>query len=164
MGGMWPPNWRISASAIAVPPGCGRSFQGLFSHFRGDGFYTFSATMFMAAISGVASISFETAAGQEFLHLDLMPSNQVRIDDTNGTEFGSFARGHAFTVQVLLNINGSASTAHIVLAGSASGQRNYTVLPQFQILSRQFGAIRLWQGFPHTGGFDATNIIVTRAP
>ncbi|MEA2801598.1 MAG: hypothetical protein QOE49_1693, partial [Rhodospirillaceae bacterium] len=33
----------------------------------------------------------------------------------------------------------------------------------FQHLSRQFGAIRVWQGFPNVGAFDATNIVVTRA-
>lgn len=66
-------------------------------------------------------------------------------------------------MQVTLNINSSASTAHIVLAGEgASGERDYTVIPPMQSLSRQFGAVRVWQGFPHTGAFDATNIAVTR--
>jgi len=143
-------------------------FQGKFSQFRGDSVYTFSATMFMASGSGVATIQFETFTNpvsslQSFLHLDFMPDNQVRIDDNEGAKFGSFPRNQPFIVQVTLNINASASTAHIVLSGAgASGELDYTVLPPFQNLSRQFGAVRVWQGFPNTGAFDATIIAVTR--
>lgn len=143
-------------------------FQGRFSQFRGDSVYTFSATMFMASGSGIATIQFETFTNpvsslQAFLHLDFTQDNQVRIDDNEGTKFGSFPRGQPFIVQVTLNINASASTAHIVLSGAgASGERDYIVIPPLQNMSRQFGAVRLWQGFPHTGAFDATNIAVTR--
>jgi hypothetical protein len=157
---------QISPATVQVIPG----FHGVFSQFRGDGLYTFTATIFMAANTGVSSISFEQAAGGEFggfLHLDLMPDNKVRIDDDPTTEFGAFPRGQSFTVQVTLNINASASTAHIVLANGASGQRDYTVRPIAQGESRQLDAIRLWQGFeagmPSVGTFDATNIVVTRA-
>jgi hypothetical protein len=144
-------------------------FQGKFSQFRGDGVYSFSATLFMPSGSGIASISFETFTNpvsslESFLHLDLMPNNKVRIDDNDTEEFGSFPRDQPFILQVTLNINASASTVHIVLSGAgASGDRNYTVLSPFQHLSRQFGAIRVWQGFPNVGAFDATNIVVTRA-
>ena len=135
--------------------------RGVFAHVPGNGVYTFDATMFLAADSGVASISFETAAGMGFLHLDFVASNQVRVDDI-GPSFGSFPRGQAFNVQVTLNI-GASATVHIALSNGASGQLNYTVQPPFQGLAHQFGAIRLWQGFPHVGGFDATDIVVTRA-
>jgi len=147
--------------------------QGKFSQFRGDGVYTFSATMFMTSDSGVATIQFETftnqvTSPQGFLHLDFMQENpmhenQVRIDDNEGTRFGSFPRNQPFIVQVTLNINASASTAHIVLAGAgASGEKDYSILTPLQNLSRQFGAVRVWQGFPNTGAFDATIIAVTR--
>jgi hypothetical protein len=138
--------------------------QGKFSQFRGDGMYTFSATMFMTSGSGVATIQFETfTTPASFLHLDFMQDNQVRIDDNEGTKFGSFPRNQPFIVQVTLNINASASTANIVLSGAgASGERDYTIISPFQNVSRQFGAVRLWQGFPHTGAFDATIIAVTR--
>ena len=143
------------------------AFQGVLTHPPGPGTYTFAATIFMTTGSGMASISLETAVGQQFLHLDLTPTNQVRIDDVAGTEFGSFPRGQPFIVQVTLKINASASaptTAHIALGGAgASGTRDYTIISPLQGTSRQFGAIRLWQGFPHTGAFDATNIVVTRA-
>ena len=142
--------------------------QGKFSQFRGDGQYTFSATMFMPTGSKVATIQFETFTNppsnlQAFLHLDFTENNQVRIDDNEATVFGAFPRDAPFIVQVTLNINATLSTAHVVLAGAnASGVKNYTVLSPFQNLSRQFGAIRVWQGFPHTGRFDVTNISVTR--
>jgi hypothetical protein len=144
-------------------------FQGTFSQFGGDGVYTFSTTMFMPSGSGVATIQFETFTNpvsslSAFLHLDFTENNQIRIDDNEGTKFGSFPRDQPFIVQVTLDINAAASTARIILSGAgASGQSDYTVISPFQNMSRQFGAIRLWQGFPHTGAFEATNIAVTRA-
>jgi hypothetical protein len=138
------------------------SFVGLLTEVAGFGVYNFSAMIFMGSNSGIASISFETLS-QGFLHLDFMPDNHVRIDDINGTEFGSFPRNQPFVVQVTLNINAMQSAAHVVLSGGASGETDYTLPPPFQVLAPGFGAVRVWQGFPNTGGFDATNIVVTRA-
>ena len=134
----------------------------------GDGVYTFSSTMFMPAGAGVATIQFERSINGPsdlgaFLHLDLMPDNTVRVDDDDATKFGSFQRNQPFVVQVTLNIAATASTAHIALGGAtASGEKDVTITGPFQSQSRDFGAIRIWQGFPHVGGFDATNIAVTR--
>ena len=142
--------------------------QGKFSQFRGEGVYTFSATMFVPSGSGVASIQFESFTNpvsslQAFMHLDFLTNGQVRIDDNENTKFGAFPRDQPFIVQVTLNIGLAASTARIVLSGAgAAGEQNHTVPAPFQNLSRQFGAVRVWQGFPHTGAFDATNIAVTR--
>jgi hypothetical protein len=141
-------------------------FQGVLSHPPGDGVYIFAATLFLTPASDVASISFETVDGREFMHLDFMRENTVRIDD--GIEFGSFPRDQPFIVQVTLKINGSAptaTTARIALGGAdTSGDQEYTIAPGFnQFLSRQFAAIRLWQGWPFVGVFDATNIVVKRA-
>jgi hypothetical protein len=138
------------------------SFLGLLTEADGVGVYNFSAIIFMASNSGIASISFETVS-QEFLHLDFMPDNHVRIDDNSTTEFGSFPRNQAFEVQVTLNIGATGSTAHVVLAGGASGTTDYTLPPPFRVLAPGFAAVRVWQGFPNSGGFDATNIVVTRA-
>lgn len=145
-------------------------FQGKFAQFRGAGVYTFSATMYMPAQAGVATIQFEPFTNQgsdlsAFLHLDFMPDNQVRIDDNDATKFGSFPRDQPFIVQVTLDINSTASTAHIVLAGAGVGAdntRDHTILGPLQNKSQQFGAIRVWQGFPHVGAFNAANIAVTR--
>jgi len=159
-----PANQWVQVSRPNGPAVAG--MQGKFSQFRGDGNYTFSATMFMPSQSGVATVQFEPFQNQAsdlvgFLHLDFMPENNVRIDDDESTRFGTFARDQPFIVQVTLDINATSSTAHVVLAGaSANGVKDHTIKPQFQNLSRQFGAIRIWQGFPHTGPFDATNISV----
>ena len=140
-------------------------FQGLFSHNAGKGIYNFYATLFIpsgtAQSPSGASINFE-GGGQQFLHLDFMENNRVRIDDDENTEFGTFPRGQAFTVQVTLNITGASSTAHIYLSKSgASGEKDYTIVVP-SIFALQFNAVWVWQGTQWTGGFDATNIVVTR--
>jgi len=142
--------------------------QGNFSQFRGDGEYTLSTTLFIPSGSGVATIQFEpfnqpVGTLTNFLHIDFMPDNRVRIDDKDDTKFGSFPRDQPFIVQVTLNISASAATARIVLSGAgASGQADYNIIPALRPMARQFGAIRIWMGFPWTGAFDATNIVVTR--
>jgi len=51
-----------------------------------------------------------------------------------------------------------------VLSGpAASGTKDYTILPPFQGSSLGFGAVTVWQGFPHVGAFEATDIVVARA-
>ena len=155
---------------VQIAPGNAQqisAFQGVLSQAQSDGLYVFSATILMASNTDVASISFETATGQEFMHLDLMPTNTVRIDDGfNGPEFGSFPRGEPFVLRVTLNAKAPVSTAHIVLSSGAFGTQDCNILSAFQPLSRQFGAIRLWQGTRAPGGppgtFDATNITVGR--
>jgi hypothetical protein len=94
------------------------SFQGNLTEVRGDGRYTFSATVFMpASTAGVATIQFERknqplGSITNFLHLDLMPNNKVRIDDLAATEFGVFPRDKPFIVQVTLDIGAYADRAH----------------------------------------------------
>ncbi|HST55503.1 MAG TPA: hypothetical protein VLJ42_06370 [Solirubrobacteraceae bacterium] len=135
----------------------------LLTETPGPGLYMFSAEIFLSETSGTASISFETTAGEEFLHVDFLPNNQARVDDV-GAEFGSLPRPGAFIVQVALDIQLSQSTATVVLTGSASGAQNVTIQPALQHLAPQFGAVRIWQGFPNVGEFKATNISVTRSP
>lgn len=143
-------------------------FQGNLKAVRGDGRYTFSATVFMpSSTAGVATIQFERQNEDlnsitNFLHLDFMPNNRVRIDDLAATEFGTFPRNKPFIVQVTLRI-GATSTAHVVLSGDgASGTKDHTILPPNIPLSHQFGAVRLGMQFPHIGKMLATNIAVTR--
>jgi hypothetical protein len=141
--------------------------QGNFSQFRGDGDYTFSATLFIPDGSGIATIQFEPfnqPAGTltSFLHIDFTQDNRVRIDDDENTKFGAFPRGQPFVLQVTLRISASSS-AHIVLAGvGASGQADRSIVPPFRPMARQFGAVRAWMGFPWVGSFQVTNIAVTR--
>jgi hypothetical protein len=138
------------------------SFVGILTEVDGPGVYNFSAAIVMPSGSAVASISFETNIAQEFLHIDFMPNNTIRIDDI--VEFGSFARDQVFLVQVTLNISTAQSTVHVQVSGGASGAQDYTMPPPFHILSLQFGEIRLWKGFGDPGSFYATNITVTREP
>jgi hypothetical protein len=64
-------------------------------------------------------------------------------------------------VTVSLNTAASPPTAHIALFGTGtSGSTNYTVTDPVQFV-QQFGAIRVWMGFPWTGYFDSTDLIVT---
>lgn len=139
-----------------------------FSKFAGDGIYHFSTALFIPQGAGLVTVQFETF-GQpvgtltSFLHIDFTQDNRLRIDDNDDTKFGSFPRDAVFILLVTLNINDSVSTAHISLAGAnTEGSLDYSILPPFRTLARQFGAARLWMGFPWTGSFDATDIVVTR--
>ena len=140
-------------------------FQGNFLESKGDGQYTFTTTVFMPSGSGLATIQFERFGQpvsnlESFLHLDLTEDNRVRIDDDDNTKFGQFTRDQPFLVQVTLNIGEGSSNAHITLGGNANGEADHQIGPGLQLMARQFGAVRLWMGFPHTGHFDATNIVV----
>lgn len=144
-------------------------FQGNLSAFRGDGEYRFSTTMFMPAGSGIATIQFERF-GQpvsdlgSFMHIDFTQDNRVRINDNDGAKFGEFPRDAPFIVQVRLNIDASAANAHILLSGAgASGEADHAITGGLHTIARQFGAVRLWMGFPSTGSFNATNINVSRS-
>jgi hypothetical protein len=142
-------------------------FQGNFSEFKGDGKYVFSTFLFIPSGSGIATLQFEPfgqsiSTFTSFLHLDFTQDNRIRLDDDDATKFGTFPRDQAFIVQVTLDINATTQTAHIVLSGAgASGETDYTILPPFRSMAHQFGAVRLWMGFPQTGTFDATTILVT---
>jgi hypothetical protein len=113
----------------------------------------------------VATIEFASSAGDGFLHLELMPGNQVRIDDVSGTEFGGFPRDKPFIVQVTLDI-GATPTAHIVLAGDGVAANSIAdraiTLPPRILAARQFGMVRLSMSFPHLGVLQSTNVSVTR--
>lgn len=147
-----------------------QSVSGLqcnFSKFIGDGEYVFTCVLYMPTNSGLATIQFESFGQQvstltNFLHLDFTQDNMVRLDDNDVTKFGTFNRNQSFVVQVSLNINDTTQKAHILLSGGgASGEKDYTILPPFRSLAHQFGAVRLWMGFPWTGTFDASTILVT---
>jgi len=145
------------------------SFQGKLTQQPGSGTYVFSTALFMPQnTSGAATIQFEpfnqpVTSPSGFLHLDFLPNNRVRIDDDDSTIFGQFPRNQVFLVQVTLNINDTSPNAHIILSGAgASGQADRTVIPALRPQAQQFGAVRIFMGFPHTGAFQATNVVVQR--
>ena len=138
-----------------------------FLKFIGDGKYTFSSLLFIPSGSGLVTIQFEpfgqsVSTYTNFLHIDFTQDNKVRIDDNDDTKFGSFPRNQSFIVQVTLDINATQPKADIVLSGAgATGEKEYIIAAPFRTLAHQFGAVRLWMGFPWTGNFDANTIVVT---
>jgi hypothetical protein len=161
-------NSVVITRAEHVDPVQAAALQCRFAQSNGDGVYVFSAILFVPAGTGTVTIQFEpfdqpvADYGQGFLHLDLMPDNTVRLDDDDGTRFGTFPRDQQFMVQVTLTVN-AAPTARIVLGGAgASGQRDYAILPPFVHLARQYGSVRFWMGAPAAGSVVASTIVVTR--
>jgi hypothetical protein len=148
------------------------SFQGKLTQQPGNGTYVFSAALFIPPVGpqgdNVATVSFEALAPQgnlpaEFLHLDFLANNRVQIDDDSSTVFGTFPRNQVFLVQVTLDINATAPKAHIILSGAgASGEADRAVISALRGQAQQFGAVRVRMGFPHTGMFFATNVLVQR--
>jgi len=142
-------------------------FRGKLIRAPGNGTYVFSCALVIPpGNTGPASIQFETfsapADGGGFFHLDFMPEGNVRVDDTN-TVFGTFVLNQVFLVQVTLNINDTKPTAHIILSGAgASGELEHAIIPALLPQARQFGAVRLFMGFPNVGTFHATNVVVTQ--
>ena len=167
-----PPNAQPSGKWLQISRPTGpqvASFQGKLTQQPGNGTYVFSTALFMPQNnSGVATIQFEpfnqpVTSPSGFLHLDFLANNRVRIDDDDSTVFGQFPRNQVFLVQVTLNINGTSPNASIILSGAgASGQADRTVIPALRPQALQFGAVRIWMGFPHTGAFQATNVVVQR--
>lgn len=140
---------------------------GMLAAVRGPGQYSFICAMYMPAGSGLATLSFEPFPQPQegglysFLHLDFTQQNNVRINDNDATRFGTFPRNQPFDVTVSLNTAASPPTAHIALFGTgASGSADYAITDPLQFV-QQFGAIRVWMGFPWTGYFDATDLLVT---
>ena len=172
-----PPNAQPSGKwlqiKVANKSGQVASFQGKLKQQPGNGTYVFSTALFIPPTGpqgedNVATISFEalTSRGSlpaEFLHLDFLANNRVQIDDDSSTVFGSFPRNQVFLVQVTLDINATAAKAHIILSGAgASGEADRNVISPLVSQAQQFGAVRIRMGFPHTGTFFATNILVQR--
>ncbi len=164
----------VAVRRAATPPDQSPSplaiFQGNLVSSQGVGTYTFSTVLYLpSGTNNVATIQFDrfgwpvSDVTGGFLHIDFLPDNTVRIDDKESTKFGQFPRNQAFIVQVTLNIHPTAPTARIVLSGAgAAGETTYAIsTPVFVSWAQQFGAVKLWMGFPRTGEFDATQIVVT---
>jgi hypothetical protein len=137
-----------------------------FSQFRGDGTYTLLASLFIPSGSGLATVEFDTSPisspmSTGFLHLDFMQNNTVRINDDAKQTWGTFPRDQFFSLAVTLEITATSATAHMSLFGTGtSGTKDFDVTPLF--LAQQIGAVKFWMGFPWTGSFDVTDILVTR--
>ncbi|HKE57017.1 MAG TPA: hypothetical protein VKB46_09955 [Pyrinomonadaceae bacterium] len=145
------------------------SFQGKLVRQPGNGTYVFSSALFVPNGNvGPVTVQLEQFTQSVdnpvgFLHFDFLPDGHVRIDDDPNTTFGTFPINQVFLVQVTLTLNAPSASAHIILSGAgASGEADRTISAPFNLQAQQFGAVRLWIGFPNTGRFHAQNVVVTR--
>jgi hypothetical protein len=141
------------------------SLRAQFDSFHGAGKYNLLAAMFIPTGTGAVTLQLEPIGGSpgtftNFVHIDFMPENNVRVNDDESTRFGSFPRDTSFVVSILLDSTVSPPTARIALlgGGSASGQRDVT-LPS---IANQYGGVRFWMGFQWTGQFFVDEILVTK--
>jgi len=139
-------------------------FRGKLIREPGNGTYVFSSALVIPdGNTGPASIQLESGNGQGFLHLDFMPEGNIRLDDDPNVTFGTYAHNQVFLVQVTLTVTDTTASAHIILSGAgASGETDRTIIAPLQPRARQFGAVRLFIGFPNLGTFHAANVVVTK--
>jgi hypothetical protein len=176
-----PEHWiRVSRGTdIQSPIG---SFYGHFSKAGADGHYGMILAMKVGsdiagntggnADKGSASVEIrpEPAALPYLLHLDFLPKQpagqMIRINDDPAQTFGTFASDQPFTLSIGIDVHGGTATASVTLigpgAGSNSSKENIALPDPRQ--AGPLGAIQLWMGFPWSGHFDATDVIVTYKP
>jgi len=161
-------NWmKISRASLPNNTAPISVMQGTLSQTFPDGNYGFLGALFIPSGSGLASVEFDTSPSgsppaTSFLHLDFLQDGSVRFDDDPSVTFGHFPHDQFFTLSVSMEITSTSAIAHVTLFGTnvSQGTFDYTIRqPNF---ARQYGAIRLWMGFPWTGSFDATDLLVTR--
>jgi hypothetical protein len=157
--------------------------QGTLSQIKATGSYGLIATVYIPSfkIIGVPvprrqalSVDLTATLGLQtpILHLDftndcsnsgVLGPRTVRINDTPGNCFGTFPYDQFFVLQVTLNVLPSSANASVQLVG-AGGQASGSVsnIPiAFPNLAKQFGGVAFWIGYPWSGSFDVTDIIVT---
>lgn len=155
-------NWlRISHPTHPSPE---TVMRAQFDSFHGPGHYVLLASVFIPSGTGAVTLQLEPFNGSinsspDFLHLDFMPENNVRLNDVDADRFGTFPRNQSFVVSIQVDTTVTPATAIISLLGAGtSGTRN-VVLPS---LAAQYGAVRFWMGFQWTGSFFVDDILVTR--
>lgn len=131
---------------------------------KGEGDYSFTATMHLPEGAGVATLQFEpfgqVPAGLAYFHLDFMENNTVRVNDNAQEVFGSFPRNAPFTVQVDLHVAAKGSSADVSLGGAGATGTHHVSTFTGSSFAPQFGSVRLFMGFPHMGTFHATNLVL----
>ena len=136
-----------------------------FDAFHGAGKYNLLTAVFIPTGTGAVSLDLEAfngslASSPNFLHLDFMPENNVRLNDNDADRFGTFPRDTSFVLSILVDNSATPPTARISLlgGGSATGQRD-VVLPA---IANSFGAVRWWMGFQWQGQFFIDDLLVTK--
>ena len=153
--------------------------QGTLAQIKGTGSYSLIAAVYIPspnpprrqALSTdlTATLGLQTPP---ILHLDFtndcsnsgtLGQRTVRINDLPGNCFGTFPYEQFFVLAVTLDVLPSSAKASVQLLG-AGGQASGSVskIPiAFPNLAKQFGGVAFWIGYPWSGSFDVTNIIVT---
>lgn len=152
---------------------------GTLSQVKGAGTYSLIALINIPSVSPprrtAMSVELDTATlglQAPILHLDFMNdctnsgkpgANTVRINDTPGNCFGTFPNDRPFVLQVTLHVGTGSASADVQLVGAggtASGSVSNIPI-QFPNFAQQFGAVAFWMGYPWSGAFDVTDIVVT---
>jgi hypothetical protein len=155
---------RVSHPTVG-PSAVETVMRARFDTFHGAGKYNLVAAVFIPTGTGAVSLDLETINGSitsspNFLHLDFMPENNVRLNDNDGDRFGSFPRDTSFVLTILVDSTVAPPTVRISLlgGGGATGQRDL-VLPS---IAGSFGAVRWWIGFQWKGEFFIDDVLVTK--
>jgi hypothetical protein len=160
-------NW-LAVSRVAGPAAPIAGMEGDFARHPGVGTYSFLGVLYIPKGTGAATIEFDTSPQTsppvaQFLHLDFLPNDTVRVDDNGQAVFGSFQHDQFFTLSVKLDVFSVCTVAHMTLFGTgASGSLDYRV--PLSNLAPQIGALKVWMGFPWGGTFKATDLLVTYQP
>lgn len=155
-------NWlKISHPTKFAPE---TAMRAQFDAFHGAGEYGLLMAMVIAKDTGPVTLQLEPFVGTiesslNFLHLDFMPENDVRVNDNDGDRFGAFPRDKAFLVSVKVDSTVSPAKGTITPAGDASGSKDIELPPA----ATQFGAVRIWMGHEWVGTFFVDDVLVTRA-
>jgi hypothetical protein len=154
---------RVPNTNNVTPPSV---VQGTLAQTFPDGNYGFLGVFDIPNGDGLVSVEFDGPtqgpAAERFLHLDFLPNGTVRFDDDPAATCCHYTIDKAFTLSVAIEVTASSAVAHVTLLGEGGspGTFDYTIRqPNF---ARQFTAFRLSMGYPWTGAFVATNLLVTR--
>ena len=133
-----------------------------FDSFHGAGKYGLLAALFIPTGTGAVTLQLEPFAGSggDFLHLDFMPENDIRLNDNNANRFGTFPRDSTFVVSIQVDSTVSPPTARVGLLGVGTSGSRDVVLPS---IATSFGQVRVWMGFQWTGPFFLDDLLVTRS-
>jgi hypothetical protein len=161
--------------------------QADFSQPPQNATYSLLAVLLIPSGSGLATVEFDTYAQTNqpippstgFLHVDFgdfplqdgsVAKNTIRINDStlpcppSAPNPCIFPRDRPFTFSANLTIGASSASAHLGLVGAgglATGSTDISNVTPLALAS-QFGEMKFYMGFPWSGSFDVTNIIVTR--
>jgi hypothetical protein len=170
-GGTGPSENLLRISRLVLVPNTNTStpasvVQGTLAQTFPDGNYGFLGVFDIGQGSGLASLEFDAnpqgPVAESFLHLDFMQDGSVRFDDDPSATCCHYSASTPFTLSVSIQVTASSAVAHVTLFGQGVSQGTYDYTIKHPNLATRFSAFRLWMGFPWTGAFEVTDLVVTR--